>query len=269
MANIINRDKPHVSFSGVITTLITLGTLIASEEWITTSYLPSWFNQEIFEWAQTLFFIGIYLVLALSKSDFKAIGDVMAHILTINKENSMNDLEKVLLIRDQLELFSGLFSKLFTEVRAFKTRAGENWHLTRMNLKSASSRIIKGSISLIQSSWILLYIGYLVLIKTNFFEIALPFNIILIIVFNFGLCLTSPNIGGIGEMIKDLFQVANSGNSDESSLSLKNIIHTIRLLCLNYSRIADRIERLTGLNVKDVFLGTCTTNNTGETSAAS
>lgn len=241
-----SNDSPSIRFSGVLTILMTLATLVFSEP--TTNPTA--------RWGKAFFFIGLYFILALSQTPIlKKIAELMTQILTINKDADLSGTqEKVLLMRNQLELYSDMFSRKFTEVREY-TKAAEKWHNKMEQIRTGIGNIISGSITRGETVWILFYISYQILIATNYIVIALPFNMIASVVFITGLQLTTPNIKSMGGLLKDIFRFANTEPKDNNyDFSLSNIIHSIRLICFSFNRISRYIERITGKTVMEFLM---------------
>ena len=237
------KDRPSMSFSNVIVVIITISTLI----WTDVSGLPLWA-----EWVRTIFFIGLYCFLALSAGDINKIGDVISYIMIIDAEGDITNREKLLMIKHQLDMFTKLFSDIFTEIRLYVS-GKQQFHQTWENIKTIVKRTMKGTITIPQAIWLLAYITYLVIITSNFFNIELPLNIIITVAFYFGLALTSRNIQGLGRLILDLFENVDIEKIDTNT-ALGNIIHTIKLLCLHYSRIAKKVEA-SGMSVGEYVYG--------------
>lgn len=236
------KDAPSISFGGVITILITLATLV----------FTSTITDLTISWVKTFFFISIYFILALLSGSFPMISEIMANILTIQKENDLNSTEKIYVIKDHLVMFNDYFSKIFSEVRVI----GKGRHMKKKDFATTTIyRIINGKITSLQSLWIILYISYLILVQPNNFNIPLPYNMIITIVFLGMLQLTSGNIRGLGSLIGDLYKtVKNDVNDRNESLLLSKIIHTIRILCLGYNRISKKIKNCTGMEVNDFMI---------------
>lgn len=242
--NALNKDAPRLKFSGVSTILITLITMIFTEK------APLTTTQE---WMETLFYIALYFISALSASNIlKIVAEVSAQVLYISTEDDLDPMSKILLIKSQLELYSEQFNKVFTEVREFNSTK-EKWHDTWENGKTAVKSIYKGSVSIYQTIWIVIYMSYRILIVTNYFHIDLPFNLIFTLCFIVMLEFGSANIADAGELIKDMFQAINV-KDDKHVIKLSQIRHTIRLLCLSFNRIARHVEKITGKTIQELFI---------------
>jgi len=234
------KSKAQISFSGVLTILFTLAIVL---------FMPETDNTGDSQTAQNLILIGVYFVLALSASNFQIVAEIMASLLQINKDDDMNNIDKVLLIRNQLDIYTGLFSSIFTDVREYikKKKLFRTWQQT----KTGFSTLFKGGVSAYQALWISVYAFYLFVIKQNFLNVPRPFNAMVVMGFNIVLALSNRNIKGMGSLIKDLFVFSHKEKPDK--ITLANIIHTIRLLCLSYSRVAKRIESCTGMTVQKLL----------------
>ncbi len=233
------KSKPQISFSGVLTILFTLALVLL---------LPDKGVSEIQQTIQNLCLIVIYFILALSSSNLAIIAEIMASLLQINRDTDMNNIDKVLLIRNQLDIYTGLFNSIFTEVREL----GHNgkFHKRYQRTKTSISKLFKGGVSIYQAIWIFVYTFYLFVLKQNIFDVAKPFDAMIVFGFNIGLALSNRNIKGMGSLIKDLFVFSHKEKPDK--ITLANIIHTIRLLCLSYSRVAKRIKLCTGYSVQEL-----------------
>lgn len=235
----IKKDSPSISFTGVITILGTIITIV----WFDTE--PSY----MFYWTKVIILVGIYFILALSAADFCIIGEIVSQIIILYKDDTYGDAEKVLLIKDQLEIYNSYFTKVFAEVESFKKKKRTK---IGAEISSRFYRIIKGKVTLIESIWILVYLIYVIIIQGNFIQIPLPFNIVVTIIFLFGLQLTSGNVTGLGKILRDLYQIVRRKNIIErDSETLADIIHTIRLLCLAHNRIAIKIQQNTGKTISE------------------
>lgn len=72
------------------------------------------------------------------------------------------------------------------------------------NLKSLTKKIVKGRINYKQAGWIFCYTAYNIIIASNYFNIPMPFSVIIMIGFIMGLALTKNNMKKITELVKDI-----------------------------------------------------------------
>lgn len=98
------------------------------------------------------------------------------------------------------------------------------------NLKNYMKKIYYGKISPTQAFWIFCYIAYRILISTNFFNIQMPFNIIITIGFVMGLSLTNKRIRTITETFKDVFIMNPLERllAEEDEVVDQKICHTVK-----------------------------------------
>lgn len=234
----VNSDNTYViSFSGFLTTLITLASMIFTSG----GSLPDWTK-----WALTLFYIALYFFLALSTGEFHDIPEFTSRLLLIFDDKGMSSEEKLMVIRDQLSLFSELFSKIFVEVKEFYS-GGQKFHKTWEEIKTIFARAVHGTINMYQALWIFAYSGYQVLIRYNFFNIPEPLIYIVTLGFILGLALTSGNIQGIGKLLRNIYEKAQQQQSEkQTKLNLNIIIHSIKTLTLMYNRIAKQLKSKLG-----------------------
>ena len=248
----INKGTLRITFGGVLTILITLAIMVFS----------AGITNDIVNWSKTFFYITLYFILALLSGSFPMISEIMTNILSIKNENDLANTEKILVIKDQLEIYNDYFGKIFTEVRT-----GDKHNTifqAKEYIKTTSYRVMKGSITPLQTLWIMGYISYQILLQSNFLNIALPYNIIITVGFLIILQLTSGSIQGLGKLIGDLYiTVRKDIGDDNEKFILAKIIHTIRILCLGYNRISKKIERYTGMCVSDYIINPQPINRNG------
>lgn len=231
----------HITSSGVVNIILTLMVMFIIDISI---------KDNTIHWLKTLGLIIFAFVSALIATEHKGIGEIVTSILFINRENGniTNDREKLNLIRSELELFEYEFSRLFYEVKTLK-QGKTNKFLFQLG------KICKGNVGKDQAFWITIYTAYLILIQTNYFDIPYPIIMIVVLVCNVGLQLTNKNMKGIGKFVKDLFKSIYKETADgKEKLTLSKIVHTIKLLCLNYNRIAKEVEKFSGKNVMELTL---------------
>ena len=234
----VRKSKPSISFSGVLAIIFSLITLVYTEE----SILPIWMP-----WVKFIGFVGLYFCLALAYGDINSVADIILGLLYINEDDDHDIREKLIMVRNQLSLFTDMYCGIFTEVReVFKKK--KKWHKAIQESKTIFKRIITGEVTIEQAIWIFIYVAYQILIVTNFINIPLPFDIILTIFFIFGLELTSKKIKGLGKLLGDIYSNALDSKKEPRNIMSK-IVHNIRLICLNYNRISKRIENTTGRTV--------------------
>lgn len=243
----IRKDNPSISFSDVLSILFTVITIV-----MPNSILILFVSEQPIEimWVKVIFIISLYLFLSLIHGDIPDVGDLITQILIINKEKKDFELgEQILLIKGQLEIFNDYFCKIFTEYR-YVSKMSEKFHRIREEIKTVFYKILNGGLTPLQFVWDFAYIFYRIIILNNLFEISTPIDIMISIAFLGVLSLTSGKTKGLGKLVGDI--LANSRLEDEKEqIVMGKIIHTIRMLCLGYSRVTKHIENLTGMEIND------------------
>lgn len=247
----IQKDKPSIGFSGVMSMLFTIITIVLPDTFQIAE--STW---EIF-WLKVVFLVGMYFFLSLISGDISEVGELLTQILIIRDEDEYELTEKIVLIKDQLNLYTNHFSKIFTEVRKI-SNGGKKFHAIREEVKTTLNRMYKGRLTPAQFVWDVAYAVYRILISNNYFQIALPIDVILSISFVGGLQLTSGRITGLGKLVGDILKSSKTEEQKEK-LILGKIIHTIRMICLGYNRVAKYIEKLTGKQIYDFLSKACLT----------
>ena len=253
-------NKSAIGIGGVVNIVITLFSIpFAHNEQDETGLMG---------WIITGVLIGIYLFSALSTLDVDTLVQFSGHALEIYDESDMDDVEKVLVIKDQLTIFNDLYVKIFTEVR--ELIKGKPSHASCEEIKTLVNRTLKGKVTKGLAAWIFLYMGYRILIQTNFIQIPLPYNMLVSVGFVMLLELTKKGSSGIGEVVMDMIKVLKPFTDElvnklgvemkttekDVRLALRTVVHDIRLLCFRYKNIAAKIEEKYGKSVGDVLIGT-------------
>lgn len=238
----INKNEYSIGASGVFTIFITIGTLL----WYDVTRLPQEYG-----WTKTFFFIGLALFIALIGGDTKRVVELLVHILNVNNSGK-DDLEKALLIRNNLDLCSAVFQQVFTDVR--KTINGQlTWKRFWENQKSLYYKVLNGKITLDKGIWLFLYMVYLIFIQTNYYDIPLPYNIIITVFFIMGLQMLSDDEAGMGQIIASMYKDATKtkeADDEETQKLINSIIDSIRILCIKFEGISKDIESTTGQPIR-------------------
>lgn len=234
------KDKPSIGISGVASMLLTTIMILIPD-------IPN--TPEQLWWISCISLLILYFFLGLINGEYSEIGELVVQVLFINKNSISDAKEKIILIREQLDIYSGFFMDIFTEVRE-QMGGKHKFHKHWEDIKSVTNRAIKGRLTPLQWIWILCYLVYRLLIENNYYNLDTPVDMVISIFFIGGLQLTSYNIGGIGKLLKDIFKNANRKEAD-SAIILNEIIHTIRILCLGYNKIAKHIEEMTNMPIMD------------------
>jgi len=238
----INKNEYTIGASGVFTIFITIGTLL----WYDVVSVPPEYG-----WIKTFFFIALALFIALIGGDNKRVVELLIHILNVNN-SSKNELEKALLIRNNLDLCSDVFQQVFTDVRKV-VNGGLTWKRFWENQKSLYYKILNGKITLDKGIWLFLYMVYLIFIQTNYYDVPLPYNVIITVFFIMGLQMLSDDEAGMGQIIANMYKDATKtkdASDDETQKLINSIIDSIRILCIKFEGISKDIESNTGEPIK-------------------
>ena len=104
-----------MSFNHIVTIVVAIITLFIFQS-------PD--TDPTFQWGKAIFLIWLYFFLALISTDWKELIDVLSYMLLLRSDKDITDVEQLLGIRNQLDIFSDLFNSIFTEMRIDTGKAG-------------------------------------------------------------------------------------------------------------------------------------------------
>ena len=165
----------------------------------------------------------IYDSNALISTDWKELVDVLSYMLLLRSDKDITDVEQLLGIRNQLDIFSDLFNNIFTEMRIDTGKAGL-FRLFFANIKTVCFRAYYGSISIPQGIWIFFYTAYVIIIQTNYANIPFPIDAITTLWFFMGLCITSGHTTGRGSQPPVPSQSPTAFSQYRSSLGQSSLV---------------------------------------------
>ena len=208
------------------------------------TFSPDLFESELFQ-LKAIFLFTIYVLMGLISDDVTGVGDLFAQIWRIDKFGS-DDRIKITLIENALETVNLHWGRVWdslSEPALKKTFVTTKDQLT-YNLNILKERITKGSLSFFQIVWITGYIGYIFFFSTNVFNFSTPSDIFINVIFYMVLMVTSGDIKGIGEFLKQLKTTVTNPNDEQANEVMRNISNMIMSLSHKYYLVQNAIYRV-------------------------
>lgn len=181
------------------------GTLVFITSLIAYVLFYSTYLGDSFSSVKLIGLVSMYLLLALATDDKAGVGDMLLQVWDIHQTKTLEDEEKMKLIRSYLESavsewckYWRMFQELVNGGDPFKTK----WQKFCLQMR----QIKEGEINVLQAIWIYAYLAYTVIFSSGILKISEPIDLIISSGALLAILFTAGKIKGFNDFMAEIFK---------------------------------------------------------------